>query len=123
MSGILYQAKAGDGFKKEGLNRKNTFFNTPTEAVSEALALKEKMDQRYENEIEWDYSGEMTGPVKKIKILRGYLDGDRKSKPFYLQIVTVENQTEQLNVVSAKKPKKVTTKDKKVLNKVVKLLK
>ncbi|MDC3414021.1 hypothetical protein [Terrihalobacillus insolitus] len=123
MTSNLYQAKAGDGFKMTGMKRRNSFFSTPKEAVSEALALKEKMDQRYENGIEWDYNGKMTGSTNKMKILRGYLNGDRESVAFYLQIVTVKNQKEKVSVVSPKKPKTVSSKDKEVLNKVIKLLK
>ncbi|MDC3424111.1 hypothetical protein NC797_06265 [Aquibacillus sp. 3ASR75-11] len=123
MTSNLYQAKAGDGFKMTGMNRRNSFFSTPKEAVSEALALKEKMDKRYENGIEWDYNGKMTGSTNKMKILRGYLNGDRESVAFYLQIVTVKNQKEKVSVVSPKKPKTVSSKDKEVLNKVIKLLK
>ncbi|MDL4841229.1 hypothetical protein [Aquibacillus rhizosphaerae] len=123
MTSMLYQAKAGDGFKMRGMNRRNSFFKTPKEAVSEALALKEKMDKRYENDIEWDYNGEMTSSANRMKFLKGYLGGDRKSKPFYLQIVTVDNQEDGFSVVSPKKPRTVTAKDKKVLNKVIKLFK
>ncbi|WP_407271830.1 hypothetical protein [Radiobacillus sp. PE A8.2] len=122
MSELLYQAKAGDGFKMK-VNRRNSFFNTPKEAVSEALAWKEKMDERYNNLIEWDYNGKMAGSVSKFKFLKGYLKGDRKSTPFYLQIVTVDNEKDELNAVSPKEPTTVSTKDKKMLNKVVKLLK
>ncbi|MRH42115.1 hypothetical protein GH741_05425 [Aquibacillus halophilus] len=121
MTGMLYQAKIGDGFKKKGLNRRGTFFKTPKEAVSEALALKESIDQTYKNGIEWDYNGKMTGSVKKVKILRGFLNGDRESEPFYLQILTVKK--EKSSAVTPKKPKTVTTKDKKVLDKVMELLK
>jgi hypothetical protein len=118
----LYQAKAGDGNKKKGMRRTQSFFTTPQDAVSEALALKEKMDSRYENEIEWDYKGDFTGTADKMKILRGYLKGNRESTPFYLEILCVEN-TEKIKPVSPIKPKSVTKEDKKVLNKFVKMLK
>ncbi|MBM7570870.1 hypothetical protein [Aquibacillus albus] len=123
MTSTLYQAKVGDGFKMKGLNRKNSFFNTPKEAVSEAFALKERIDKRYKHGIEWDYTRKMTGSAKKVKILRGYLNGDKESEPFYLQIVTVDNSKEGILPVTPKKPKTITSKDEKVLDKVVKLFK
>ncbi|MBD8069535.1 hypothetical protein [Bacillus sp. PS06] len=116
----VYQAQAGDGVRKKRLKRPNSFFNTPEEAVSEALALKEKMDTTYKNEIEWDYKWKMTGSSEKMKILKGYLGGDRESIAFYLQIISVEFQ-EEYAVVKPIKPKKVTAKDKKVITKVTKL--
>jgi hypothetical protein len=117
----VYQARAGDGFRKKGLKRANSFFSTPEDAISEVLALKEKMDLSYKNEIEWDYNGEITGTSEKMKILRGYLGGDRKSDAFFLQIVSVE-QEEGLNTVPPVMPKKLTTRDKKVISKVKKFL-
>jgi hypothetical protein len=122
MTSMLYQAKAGDGFKKTGIKRTNSFFNTPKEAVSEALALKEKMDVTYKNEIQWDYNGEITGSPEKMNILRGYLGGDRETKPFYLQIVSISPK-EKVSIVSPIKTKNLTPKDKKVITKVVKLFK
>ncbi|MEQ6377080.1 hypothetical protein RZN22_08330 [Bacillaceae bacterium S4-13-58] len=123
MAGVLYHVNAGDGLKLKGMHRKNSFFNTPKEAVSEAFALKERLDLKYDHEIEWDYDGKFTGSVRKVKILKGYLHGDRKTDPFYLQILKVEAKKEELSVVAPKKPKKFTSKDQKVENKVMKLLK
>lgn len=104
------------------MNRSNSFFNTPQDAISEALALKEKMDSRYKNEIEWDYESKLSGSVEKVKILKGYLGGDKDSKAFYLQITSVELQ-ENCSVVKPIMPKKVSSKDKKVITKVTKLFK
>ncbi|MDZ5472268.1 hypothetical protein SM124_10965 [Bacillus sp. 31A1R] len=117
---MVYQAKAGDGVKKKGLKRSNTFFNTPEEAVSEAMALKEKMDTLYKNEIQWEYNEEITGPLNKMKILKGYLGGDKKSSAFYLQIMSSKLE-EEFSVVSPIKPKNMSTSDKKVLKQVKKL--
>jgi hypothetical protein len=117
---MIYQAKAGDGFKKKGLKRTNSFFNTPQEAVSEALALKEQMDTTYDNKIEWDYNGKITGSFKKLNFLRGYLGGDRETKPFYLQIVSVESK-EIVRKNSPIEAKKLTSNDKKMFKKVVQL--
>lgn len=122
MTNMVYQAQAGDGFKKKGLKRTNSYFNTPQEAIAEALALKEKMDSIYKNEIEWDYNREITGSTEKMKILRGYLGGDKKSKAFYIQILSVK-QKEEFNVVTPIKPKNVSSKDKKVMTNVIKLFK
>jgi hypothetical protein len=121
MGSVLYQARAGDGFRKKGLKR-NSFFSTPEDAVSEVLALKEKMDLTYKNEIQWDYTGEITGKPEKMKILRGYLGGDRETNAFFLQIVSVEQEAE-MNTVSPIMPKKLSAKDKKVMGKVKKFLK
>lgn len=118
----LYQAKAGDGSKKKGLRRTKSYFSTPEDALSEAFALKEKMDSRYENEIEWDYQGDFTGTPEKMKILRGYLNGNRESTAFYLEILSVEN-SEQIKPVSPYKPKSVTKDDKKISTKVMKKFK
>ena len=122
MTSVLYQAKAGDGFKKKGLKRTNTFFSTPQEAVSEALALKERMDVTYSNKIQWDYNKEITGSSLKMNILRGYLGGDRETKPFYLQILSVEPEKD-IDAVSPIIAKKLTAKDKKVVKKVIQFLK
>ncbi|MFC0472395.1 hypothetical protein ACFFHM_18380 [Halalkalibacter kiskunsagensis] len=122
MTSTIYQAKAGDGFKKTGLKRTNSFFNTPREAVSEALALKEQMDLTYDNKIEWDYNGKITGSNKKLNFLRGYLGGDKETKPFYLQIVSVESP-KKARKGSPIEAKKLTSNDKKVLKKVVQLFK
>jgi hypothetical protein len=122
MASTIYQARAGDGFKKKGMKRTDSFFSTLQEAVSEVLALKEKMDSTYKNEIQWDYNGEITGSSKKMNILKGYLGGDKETNPFYLQIVSVE-QKEKVSTVSPFKAKNLTPKDKKVINKVVKFLK
>jgi hypothetical protein len=118
----LYQAKAGDGSTKKGLRRTQSYFTTPQDAVSEALALKERMDSKYTNEIEWDYKSDFTGTSDKMKILKGYLNGNRESTAFYLEILCSEN-TEKIKPVSPIKPKSVTKEDKKVLNRVVKMLK
>ncbi|WP_079509304.1 hypothetical protein [Mesobacillus jeotgali] len=117
----LYQAKAGDGSKKKGLRRTKSFFSTPEDALLEAFALKEKMDKRYENEIEWDYQGVFTGTTQKMKILKGYLKGNRESTPFYLEIQSVENN-DKIKPVSPFQPKSVTKDDKKILTKVMKKL-
>jgi hypothetical protein len=117
----LYQAKAGDGKKKKGLWRTKSYFTTPNEAVSEALALKEKMDSRYGNEIEWDYQSVFTGTTDKMKILKGYLNGNRESTPFYLEIHSVKN-LDKIKPVSPKMPKLVSPQDKDIISRVVKKL-
>lgn len=117
----VYQVKVGDGVKKKSLSRKNSYFNTPQEAISEALAFKEKMDSEYSNEIEWDYKKGITGSSQKMKILSGYLGGDKNTKPFYLQILTVALKKD-FSLVQPFKPKKISVKDKKVLNNVSKAL-
>ncbi|MDE3838867.1 hypothetical protein C0966_05680 [Bacillus methanolicus] len=117
----LYQAKAGDGIKKRGIKRSDSFFRTPEEAVSEALGLKERIDKKYKNEIKWDYDGKITGSIKKMKILRGYLDGNRESLPFYLEILSIEQK--DVPTVSPLKPKKMSVEDQKVLDSVVRLFK
>lgn len=121
MTVTIYQAKAGDGLKKAGMKRVNSFFSTPQEAVSEALALKERMDTRYKNEIQWDYDGLITGSTKKLKILKGYLGGNRNSSPFYLEISAIQS-AEQARLIPPIKPKKMTSKDQKVLEKVEQFL-
>ncbi|MFZ3590746.1 hypothetical protein ACOI1C_16205 [Bacillus sp. DJP31] len=122
MTSVFYQAKAGDGFQKKGLKRTNFFFNTHQEAVSEVLALKERMDDTYKNDIQWDYNGEITGSSSKMKILRGYLGGDLETNPFYLQIVSTE-QTDKVKTITPGKPKKLTPKYKKVIKRVEEFLK
>lgn len=117
MKMTLYQAKAGDGLRKKGLKRADTFFSTPLEAVSEALGIKEKIDAKYQNEIKWDYDGVITGSRKKMKILRGYLAGDRKTNPFYLEIQSIESK-KGIATVPPLKPKSITTDDQKVLDNV-----
>lgn len=118
----LYQAKAGDGSKKKGLRRTQSYFMTPEDALSEAFALKEKMDSKYANEIEWDYQGPFTGTSEKMKILKGYLKGNKQSSPFYLEILSVEN-VEKIKPVSPIKPKSFTKDDQKVQTKVMQKLK
>jgi hypothetical protein len=115
----LYQAKAGDGIKKKGFKRADSFFRTPEEAVSEALALKERIDKKYKNEIQWVYDGKITGSTKKMKILKGYLDGNLESHPFYLEILSMEQK--DVPTVSPLKPKKMSAEDRKVLDNVVRL--
>jgi hypothetical protein len=117
----VYQAKAGDGIKKVGMKRANSFFSTPQEAVSEALALKERLDTKYQNEIEWNYGGLITGSTKKLKILRGYLAGNRASNPFYLEILSDES-LDHVHLVSPMKPKRLTLEDRKVLERVEQFL-
>lgn len=116
----VYQAQAGDGFRNKRMRRTNSYFNTPEEAVSEALAMKEKMDLTYKNEIEWDYDRKITGSVEKMKILKGYLVDDEGPKVFYLQISSFELQKEY-RIVLPKNPQKVSSKDKKVITRVTKL--
>jgi hypothetical protein len=120
MANKVYQAKAGDGVKKMGIKRVNSFFGTPGEAVSEALALKEKIDAQYKNKIKWDYDGSLTGSTKKLKILKGYLNGNHDSHPFYLEILSVE-PLEHVQIVSPIKPKSVTLEDQKVVERVAQL--
>lgn len=115
---MLYQAKAGDGFKKKGMKRTDTFFKTAQEAVSEALALKEKMDKTYKNEIHWDYKREISGKTDKLKILKGYLHGDRDTNPFYLEILCVK-QLKTISTTSPIKVKKMSKDDKNILKTVV----
>ncbi|MBM6617008.1 hypothetical protein [Bacillus suaedaesalsae] len=121
MTNVIYQARAGDGFRKRGLKR-DTYFRSAEDAISEVLALKEKMDSKYNNEIAWDYAGEITGNTAKMKILKGYLGGDKKTDPFFLQIVSIE-ENDTANVDKPIHPKKISTKDKKVMNKAIKLFK
>ncbi|KHF39983.1 hypothetical protein [Halalkalibacter okhensis] len=120
MTNTVYQAKAGDGFKRTGLKRRNSYFNTPQEAIVEALALKEKMDVIYNNEIQWDYQGKITGSFDKISFLKGYLRGDRRTKPFYLQILSLDS-IEKSKLPSSSISKKMNSEDKKIFNKVIKL--
>ena len=121
MTSMLYQAKAGDGFRKKGVRRTDAFFNTLQEAVSEAFALKEKMDVTYKHEIQWDYTRDVTGSSSKMKILKGYLAGNRETQPFYLQIISVISD-ESMNPNASKKPKSLSAKDKKILKKAVQFL-
>ncbi len=117
MSCLLFQAKAGDGIKKRGLKRSDTFLGTAEDAVSEALGLKERMDKTYKNNITWDYEELLKGSTTKVKILKGYLDGDKSSNPFYLEISTSENADK--TAVAPIKPKKISKQDKKILKNVV----
>lgn len=117
MSCLFYQAKAGDGLKKRGLKRSDTFLETAEDAVSEALGLKERMDKTYKNNITWDYEERMKGSTGKVKILKGYLDGDKSSNPFYLEISTLESADKI--AVAPIKPKTISKQDKKVLKNVI----
>ncbi|MED4401765.1 hypothetical protein [Metabacillus fastidiosus] len=119
---VVYQARVGDGFREKGLKRTNSYFSTPKEAVTEALALKKKIDSLYKNEIKWDYSEEVTGPAEKMKILKGYLSGHEKSKAFYLQIISMKRQ-EEFSIVPPIKLKNISSDDEKMMTKVVKLFK
>jgi hypothetical protein len=118
---MLYQAKAGDGFKKVGMKRSKSFFSTPQDAVSEAFALKEKMDSQYKNEIQWDYDCSIKGSADKLRILRGYLGGDRETDSFYLEISSIES-IDDIQAVSPKKAKSLSTEEKKIVKKVKKYL-
>jgi hypothetical protein len=118
---MLYQAKVGDGFKQVGMKRANSFFSTPQDAVSEAFALKEKMDSKYKNEIQWDFDSTIKGTTERFRILRGYLGGDRETHSFYLEISSME-PLENAQVVSPKKAKNITSEEKKVAKKVKKYL-
>ncbi|WP_246942956.1 hypothetical protein [Bacillus pinisoli] len=115
----VYQAQVGDGVREKSVKRTNSFFNTIEEAVLEAMALKEKMDATYKNNIDWDYTKEITRTANKVKILKGYHAGG-ETKPFYLQIKAVECQ-DSYSIVIPKKPKKMTVQDEKVLSTVMKL--
>ncbi|MFC0562473.1 hypothetical protein [Halalkalibacter alkalisediminis] len=122
MTGLSYQAKAGDGFKKKMLKRTDHWFNTPQEVVSEMLALKEKMDLIYENKIKWEYDGKVTGTISKMNILKGYLRGDRRTKPFYLQILSVQSDDE-VRDISPLEVNKLSENDEEMSKRVVSLLK
>lgn len=121
MNELVYQAKAGDGYKKVGMKRANSFFSTPQDAVSEALALKEKIDSRYKNEIEWEYDGSFVGSDERLRILRGYLGGNRSSGSFYLEISSMLLE-DDIKVVSPRKPKNLTKEEQKLANKIKKYL-
>ncbi|WML44439.1 hypothetical protein [Neobacillus sp. PS3-40] len=111
----LYQARAGDGVNMSTLKRMNTFFGTPQDAIAEALCLKEKIDAKYNKKVQWDYEAKITGKSEKFKILKGYLDGDRKSHPFYLEVQSSE-QLKNVPTVSPMKVKKsLSDKDLKVI--------
>jgi len=122
MAELSYQAKAADGFKKKMLKRTDHWFNTPQEVVSEMLALKEKMDQTYENKIKWEYDGKVTGTLSKMNILKGYLRGDRRTKPFYLQILSAQSESERKNT-SPLEVHTLSENDEKMSKRVVSLLK
>ncbi|MCH1626307.1 hypothetical protein [Fredinandcohnia quinoae] len=118
MKVVFYQAKAGDGVRKKGMRRADTYFSTPEEAASEAISLKARLDNLYENQIQWDYEGQMTGDSKRLKILRGYLGGNRKSNPFYLEILSSE--LSKCNPASPIIQKKLTKQDQMVIDNVIK---
>ncbi|WP_227938250.1 hypothetical protein [Alkalihalobacillus deserti] len=122
MTELAYQAKAGDGFKKKMLKRTDHWFYTPQEVVSEMLALKEKMDLTYENKIKWEYDGKVTGTLRKMNILKGYLKGDRRTKPFYLQILSAQPEDEIKNS-SPLEANTLSEKDERMSKRVVSLLK
>ena len=113
----MYQAKAGDGVNKSTLKRMNTFFSTPQEAIAEALCLKAKMDTKYHEQIQWDFEGKITGSKEKVKILKGYLDGDRKTHPFYLEVQASEQLKDVPTVSPLKVKKGLSAKEKKVVKK------
>jgi hypothetical protein len=113
----LYQARAGDGVNMSTLKRMNTFFCTPKDAIAEALCLKEKMDAKYNEKIQWDFEGKITGSSEKVKILKGYLDGDRKSHPFYLEVQSSEQLKDVPTVSPLKGKKGLSAKEKKVIKK------
>lgn len=115
MTVTLYQAKVGDGVNMSTLKRMNTFFETPKDAISEALCLKEKIDTKYNKKIQWDFDGKVTGSNEKIKILKGYLDGDRKSHPFYLEVQSSEQLKDVPTVSPLKGKKSLSAKEKKVI--------
>ncbi|MET3695879.1 hypothetical protein SAMN05877753_102591 [Bacillus oleivorans] len=119
MTATIYQAKLGDGIKQKGIKRTDSFFSTPEEAVAEAFALKKKIDGKYDHKIEWDYEGEITGSSSNLKILKGYLHGDRKTHAFYLQIVSFK-KSKKHSIVSPIKPSKLSAKDQKALDNAVK---
>lgn len=113
-----YQAKAGDGINKSTLKRVNTFFSTPQDAITEALYLKEKMDFKYEKHIQWDFDAKITGSMEKIKILKGYLDGDRKTNPFYLEILSSEQKKDIPIATPLKNKKSFTNNELKMIENV-----
>jgi hypothetical protein len=113
----LYQARAGDGVNMSTLKRINTFFGTPQDAIAEALCLKEKMDTKYNEQIQWDFDGKITGSSEKVKILKGYLGGDRKSHPFYLEVQSSEQLKDVPTVSPLKYKKGLSAKEKKVIKK------
>ncbi|MCM3616005.1 hypothetical protein M3936_00285 [Sutcliffiella horikoshii] len=117
MTCLLFQAKAGDGIKKRGLKRSDTFLETAEDAVSEAFGLKERIDKTYKNNISWDYEESMKGSTTKIKILKGYLNGDKSSNPFYLEISTLEIADK--TAVAPIKPKKISKQDKAIQKNVI----
>jgi hypothetical protein len=111
----LYQAKAGDGANKSTLKRMNKFFKSPQDAIVEALYLKEKMDEKYNKEIQWDYDGKITGTKEKAKILKGYLRGNRKSNPFYLEVLSSEQSKDVTPVTPLKYKKDLSENDLQVM--------
>ncbi|MDC3418249.1 hypothetical protein [Aquibacillus salsiterrae] len=123
MTSVLYQAKVGDGFTKKGILRKNSLFKTAGEAVSEALALKEVLDKKYKNKIKWDYNGDMSGSLEKVKILQGLLNRENEKIPFFLQIVAVDDQTSKVKPTTPKKPHTISKADKKMASEALSFLK
>ena len=113
----IYQAKAGDGVKMKGLKRVDSFFETPEEAASEAFSLKARLDKLYDHNIQWDYKANMSGSLKKVKILRGYLNGNRKTNPFYLEIISTK-KLKTSKTSSPIKPKKMSEDDQKIVKNV-----
>lgn len=115
---VLYQAKAGDGIKKKSMRRANKYFSTAEEAASEAISLKARLDKLYENEIQWDYESQMTGDNRKLKILRGYLGGNRQTHPFYLEILSSE--LSNCNPATPVIQKKMTKQEQMIIDNVIK---
>ncbi|HWO75117.1 MAG TPA: hypothetical protein VNM69_04255 [Bacillus sp. (in: firmicutes)] len=119
MTSSLYQAKVGDGIKQKGIKRTDSLFSSPKEAITEAFALKKKIDGQYNHKIEWDYDGEITGTSSNLKILKGYLNGDQESHAFYLQILSIK-KSDKHSVISPIQPSQLSAKDQKALDNAVK---
>jgi hypothetical protein len=117
MKVMRYQAKVGDGVNMSTVKRLNTFFSTPQDAIAEALCLKEKMDSKYEKNIKWDFEGKITESKGKMKILKGYLNGDRKTHPFYLEVQSSEQKKDIPTATPLKNKKSPSKKELKMAEK------